>query len=166
MLLITQLIYIININAIIKQTLFFTNYRYNSNLFLKLKKVMILSEKAQITIDKMQQLHKKLWTNIKFLLHHSVFYYNQHHTEALMLKKRNKVYLLQRNIKTTRLSNKLDHIKIRLFKIVRNIKETSFQLKLPESMWQKHSVFYVFLLKSAPKQVPVLTQVLNNFFII
>ena len=51
-----------------------------------------------------------------------------------MLKKRNKVYLLQKNIKTTRLSNKLNHIRIRSFKIIRNIKKISYKLKLPEGM--------------------------------
>ena len=51
-----------------------------------------------------------------------------------MLKKRDKVYLLQKNIEMTRLSNKLDHVKIRSFKIIRNIKETSFELKLLKEM--------------------------------
>ena len=51
-----------------------------------------------------------------------------------MLKKRNKVYLLQKNIETTRLSNKLDHVKIESFKIVKNIKRTSFKLKLLEKI--------------------------------
>ena len=82
-----------------------------------------------------------------------------------MLKKRDKVYLLQKNIKKTRPSNKLNHVKIRPFKIVRNIKEISFELKLSEGMQQRHSVFYIFLLKSAPAEVPVLTQVLNNYLI-
>ena len=65
----------------------------------------------------------------------------------------------------TRSSNKLNHVKIRPFKIIRDIKETSFKLKLSEEMWQKHSVFHVFLLKSALKQVPVLTQVSENYLI-
>ena len=51
-----------------------------------------------------------------------------------MLKKRNKVYLLQKNIKITRSSNKLNHVKIKLFKIIRNIKETSYELKLSKDM--------------------------------
>ena len=63
----------------------------------------------------------------------------------------------------TRSSNKLNHVKIRPFKIIRNIKETSFKLKLSEEMWQKHSVFHVFLLKLALKQVPVLTEVSDNY---
>ena len=47
-----------------------------------------------------------------------------------MLKKRDKVYLLQKNIEITRLSSKLNYIKIKSFKIIRNIREVSFKLKL------------------------------------
>ena len=65
----------------------------------------------------------------------------------------------------TKSSNKLNHIKIRPFKIIRNIKNTSFKLKLSESMWQKHLVFYVFLLESALRQVSVLTQISDNYLI-
>ena len=113
----------------------------------------------------MQTLHNKLKQNIKFLSHHSVFYHNQHHTGALMLKKRNKVYLLQKNIKTTRSSNKLNHVKIRSFKIIRNIKEISFKLELSEEMQQKHSVFYIFLLESASTEVLILMQISDNYLI-
>ena len=65
----------------------------------------------------------------------------------------------------TRSSSKLNHVKIRPFKIVRNIKRTSFELKLPEEIQWRHSVFHIFLLKSAPAEVPVLTKVLNNYLI-
>ena len=82
-----------------------------------------------------------------------------------MLKKRNKVYLLQKNIETTRSSSKLNHVKIRSFKIIRNIKELSFKLKLSKDMQQKHLMFYVSLLKSASNNVSVLKQVLNNYLI-
>ena len=82
----------------------------------------------------MHKLHKKLKADIKFLSHYSVFYHNKHHAEVLTLEDRDKVYLLQRNIKTTRLSNKLNHVKIKSFKIIKNIKEISFELKLPEEM--------------------------------
>ena len=111
----------------------------------------------------MHKLYKKLKTDIEFLLHHSVFYHNQHCAGALMLKKRNKVYLLQKNIKITRSSNKLNHVKIRSFKIIRNIKRTSFELKLLKGMQWRHSVFYIFLLKSASAEVLVLTQVSDNY---
>ena len=126
--------YNISINVITKQISFFINHEYNVNLFLELKKVTVLAEQAEITVDKMHKLHKELQTDIKFLSHCSVFYHNQHCAGALTLKRRNKVYLLQKNIETTRSSNKLNHVKIRLFKIIRDIKRTSFELKLSEEM--------------------------------
>ena len=111
----------------------------------------------------MHKLHKELKTDIEFLSHCSVFYHNQHHAGALMLKKRDKVYLLQKSIETMRPSNKLNHVKIRSFKIIRNIKETSFELKLPKGMQWRHSVFHIFLLESAPAEVPVLAQISDNY---
>ena len=104
------------------------------NLFLELKKVTVLTEQVKIIADEMHKLHKKLKTDVEFLLHHSAFYHNQHCAETPTLKKRDKIYLLQKNIKTTRSSNKLNHIKIRPFKIIRNIKETSYELRLLKSM--------------------------------
>ena len=63
----------------------------------------------------------------------------------------------------TRPSNKLNHVKIRPFKIIRDIKGTSFKLELPEGMRQKHLVFHVSLLELALKQSPVLIQVSDNY---
>ena len=83
-----------SINAITEQTPFFTNYRYNMNLFLESKKVTVLTEQVKITADEMHKLHKELKTDIEFLSHHSVFYHNQHCAGALTLKERDKVYLL------------------------------------------------------------------------
>ena len=117
---------------------------------------MILTEQVRVTADEMHKLHEELQTDIEFLSHCSVFYHNKHHAEVSTLKKRDKVYLLQKNIKATRSSNKLNHVKIRPFKIIRDIRETSFKLKLSEGMQQKHSVFHVFLLKSAPTEVLIL----------
>ena len=134
LLFIAQLIYNTNINVIINQTSFFTNYKCNANLFLKLKNVMILAENAKITAKEMQMLHQKLKQDIKFLLYCLTFNHNQYHAEALILKKRNKVYLLQKNIKMTRSSNKLNHVKIRPFKIFRNIKKISYKLELSKGM--------------------------------
>ena len=82
-----------------------------------------------------------------------------------MLKKRDKVYLLRKNIKTTRSSKKLNYIKIESFRIIRNIKNISFKLDLLEEIKRKHSVFYISLLESALKKVPVLRQVLDNYLI-
>ena len=111
----------------------------------------------------MHKLHKELKTDIEFLLHCSAFYHNQHHAGALTLKERDKVYLLQKNIETMRSSNKLNHVKIKPFKIIKNIKETSFELKLLKGMQWRHLIFHIFLLKSAPAEVSVLTQISDNY---
>ena len=113
---------------------FFANHDYNTKLFLILKEVKIWAEKTNVHAKELHKLHKELSTDIKFLLYHSIFYYNKHYAEASMLKKRNKVYLLWKNIEITRSSNKLNYMKIELFKIIRNIKEVSFKLKLSEEM--------------------------------
>ena len=98
-------------------------------------------------------------------MHRSAFYYNKYHAEALMLKKKNKVYLLQKNIEITRSSNKLNHIKIRSFKIIRNIRKASFKLELLKDMQWKHSVFHISLLKSALDDMLILEQVSDNYLI-
>ena len=82
----------------------------------------------------MWMLYNKLKQDIKFLLHRLAFYHNKHRSKEFMLKKRDKVYLLQKNIETTRSSNKLNHIKIESFRIIRSIKRVSFKLKLSEDM--------------------------------
>ena len=136
--------------------LFFTNYEYNANLFQESKKATVLIKQVNITATEMQTLYNKLKQDIKFLLHRSVFYHNKYRFRESMLKKKNKVYLLQKNIETTRSSNKLNHVKIRSFRIIRSIKRVSFKLKLLKDMQQKHSVFHISLLESASDIISVL----------
>ena len=161
----TQLVYNTSVNQITGKTSFFINYEYNINLFQESKKAIVLIEQVNITVTEMQKLHKELKKNIEFLSHRSVFYHNQHRSEESMLKKKNKVYLLQKNIETTRSSSKLNYVKIRSFKIIRNIKEVSFELELSKDMQQKHSVFHVSLLEPASNTVSVLEQVSDNYLI-
>jgi hypothetical protein len=55
-------------------------------------------------------------------------YANKLKFESSRLRERNMIYLLRRNIKITRLNNKLNSKKIGLFKIKRNIRDISFEL--------------------------------------
>jgi hypothetical protein len=63
-----------------------------------------------------------------------------------MLKKRNKVYLIQRNVQTKQPSTKLDHKKLRLFKIKRIIGLVNYKLVLPKTM-NIYPVFYISFLE-------------------
>ena len=76
--------------------------------------------------------------------------------ENLLLKK-NKVYLLKRNIKTKRSSNKLNHMKLESFEILEEKKLINYELNLSASI-KIHSIFYIFLLKSADLNTLIQTE--------
>jgi hypothetical protein len=63
-----------------------------------------------------------------------------------MLKKGDKVYLIQRNIQIKQPSTKLDHKKLGLFKIKRIIGLVNYKLVLPKTI-NIHPVFYISLLE-------------------
>jgi hypothetical protein len=58
------------------------------------------------------------------------------------------VYLLRRNIKIIRLSDKLDSKKINLFKVKRNIRDISFEFKFPPTI-RIYPIFHISLLEPA-----------------
>jgi hypothetical protein len=75
-------------------------------------------------------------------------YANKSRLERPRLRKENLIYLLRRNIKIIRLSDKLDSKKIGLFKIKRNIRDISFELKLPPTI-KIYPIFHFSLLELA-----------------
>jgi hypothetical protein len=75
-------------------------------------------------------------------------YANKSRLEGLYFRGRNLVYLIRRNIKITRLSDKLDSKKIGLFKVKRNIRDVSFELKLPLII-KIYPIFHFSLLEPA-----------------
>jgi hypothetical protein len=63
-----------------------------------------------------------------------------------MLKEKNKIYLIRRNIQTKQPNTKLDHKKLGLFKIKRIIKLVNYKLVLPKTI-NIYLVFYISLLE-------------------
>jgi hypothetical protein len=63
-----------------------------------------------------------------------------------LLFSRDIVYLLRKNIKTKRLSNKLDYKKLGPFKIKRKIGPINYKLSLPYII-KIYLIFYILLLK-------------------
>jgi len=84
-------------------------------------------------------------------------YANKKRDRESTFKKRNKVYLLRRNIKTKRSSNKLNHTKLKLFEILEEKKSINYKLNLSASM-KIHLVFHIFLLKSADLNTSIQTE--------
>src|SRR5271163_873450 len=81
-------------------------------------------------------------------------YYNSKRLEGSRLREGDLVYVLRRNIKIIRSSDKLDHKKIGPFKIKRNIRDISYELHLPLTI-RIHPVFYISLLESADPDMPI-----------
>jgi hypothetical protein len=75
-------------------------------------------------------------------------YYNKSKLEGPCFREGNLVYLLRRNIKTIRFSDKLDYKKFGPFKVKRNIKDISYELYLLLTM-RIHFIFHIFLLELA-----------------
>ena len=74
------------------------------------------------------------------------------------MKRGDKVYLLRRNIRTTRPSDKLDHVKIGPFKIAKKISPVNYKLELPTGMWI-HPIFHVSLLEKALANAKLQTKI-------
>jgi hypothetical protein len=90
--------------------------------------------------------HKKLTVDLVFFTKKIVSYYNEYYNIEPILKERDKVYLIQRNIQTKQPSTKLDHKKLGLFKIKRIIGLVNYELVLPKTM-NIHPVFHISLLE-------------------
>jgi hypothetical protein len=69
------------------------------------------------------------------------------------LRKDDLIYLLRRNIKTTRPNDKLDSKKIGPFKIKRNIRDINFEFKLPLII-KIYPIFHISLLEPAHLNIP------------
>ena len=75
---------------------------------------------------------------------------NKKRSEGPDLRKGGIVYLLRKNIKTKRPSDKLDHTKLEPFKIQEKLRPVTFRLELPRHM-RIHPVFHISLLEKAPE---------------
>jgi hypothetical protein len=82
-----------------------------------------------------------------------VMYYNKSKLKGPHFRKRNLVYLLRKNIKTIRPSNKLDYKKFGLFKVKRNIKNINYELYLLLTI-KIYPVFHISLLELADSDTP------------
>ena len=70
------------------------------------------------------------------------------------LKKGDKMYLLTKNLRTKKVSKKLNHVKIDPFFIKQQKKSVNYELNLFSDI-KIHSIFHVSLLKSADPKTPI-----------
>jgi hypothetical protein len=94
----------------------------------------------------LKSFHKKLAVDLVFFTKKIVLYYDRYYNIEPMLEKGDKIYLIRRNIQIKQLNTKLDHKKLRLFKIKRIIRLVNYELVLPKTM-NIYPVFYISLLE-------------------
>jgi hypothetical protein len=75
-----------------------------------------------------------------------IFYYDGYRSIKPILKERDKIYLIQRNIQIKQLNTKLDHKKLGLFKIKKIIGPVNYELVLPKTI-NIYLVFHISLLE-------------------
>jgi hypothetical protein len=121
-----------------------------------------VSEEAGEVIDMINYIQTQLSRDIEFMNLHMAIYYDRKHGSALDLKKGEKVWLLRRNIKIKRPSQKLDHQKLRPFMIEEKLGPVNYRLQLSKSMSKIHPVFYISLLEPAPKHALITENVEIN----
>jgi hypothetical protein len=90
--------------------------------------------------------HEKLAVDLVFFIKRKILYYDEYYNIEPILKKKDKIYLIQRNIQIKQLNTKLDHKKLGLFKIKRIIGLVNYELVLPKTI-NIYLVFYIFLLE-------------------
>ena len=86
-----------------------------------------------------------------------ILYANKKRDRESTLKKKDKVYLLRWNVKTKRSSNKLNHMKLESFEILEEKRLINYKLNL-SALMKIHSVFHIFLLKSADLNSSIQTE--------
>jgi hypothetical protein len=82
-----------------------------------------------------------------------ILYVNKSRLEKPHFRRNDLVYLLRRNIKIIKPSDKLDLKKIDLFKVKRNIRDINFEFKLL-SIIRIHPIFHISLLEPAHPDTP------------
>jgi hypothetical protein len=90
----------------------------------------------------------RLSKTIPYIVRKTAKYINKKRTKRLALKEKEIVYLFRKNIKTKRLSNKLNYTKIGPYRIKEKLEPVTFKLELLKRI-RIYLVFYISLLEPA-----------------
>ena len=99
-------------------------------------------------------MHKEIARQIKVKNDKTAKYNNKKRKNRPQLKEGDKVYLLTKNIKSKRLSKKLDYVKVRPFLVKQQKGLVNYKLDLPKDT-NIHLVFYILLLELVDAQTPL-----------
>jgi hypothetical protein len=106
----------------------------------------INNQAASLQVLDLKVFHKELTADLMFFTKKTMFYYNRYYNIEPILKKKDKIYLIQRNIQIKQPNTKLDHKKLGLFKIKKIIGLVNYKLVLPKTI-NIYLVFYISFLE-------------------
>lgn len=153
-----------SISTTTKITPFFANYGYNPRFDVMNKSSPSLPVSLEISKfkEKLEKLEQHLRQEIRLAQEIYSEHANNNRIPSPIFTIGSSVWLLRKNIRTTRPSDKLDYKRLGPFKIIDKISTHAYKLELPPSM-KVHPVFHVCMLEplaSDPlpgqKQVPPL----------
>jgi hypothetical protein len=146
LLLLAQFVYNTSVAEKTKILPAYTTYGYNPEAYRLAITSEINNQVASLQVLDLKILHKKLAADLVFFTKKTISYYNRYYNIELIFKKKDKIYLIQRNIQTKQLNTKLDHKKLGLFKIKRITGLVNYKLVLPKTM-NIYLVFHISLLE-------------------
>jgi len=132
-----------------KVTSFFANYGKELNLFKEERKHLL----AQLAIERVATL-KKIYDNISKMQEKLVNYQNEKRKTTSQLKEEDKIYLFTKNLKTRKLSKKLNYVKVESFLVKKTKGPINYELDLPKDA-KIFLVFYISLLELANSTTPL-----------
>ncbi len=107
-----------------------------------------VAEKAQVSVDYIKTMYTHLAEDLKEIRQASAKPANRKRSKGPALIEGGMVYLLRKNIRIKRPSEKLDHTKLGPFRIQKKLSKVIYQLSLPKTI-KIHPVFYISLLEPA-----------------
>jgi hypothetical protein len=129
-----------------KISLVYTIYGYNLEAYRLAITSEVNNQAIILQVLDLKVFHEELVIDLVFFTKRIISYYDIYYSIKPILKEKDKVYLIQRNIQTKQLNTKLDHKKVGLFKIKRVIGPVNYKLVLPRTI-NIYPVFYISLLE-------------------
>jgi hypothetical protein len=99
----------------------------------------------------MYRLHKILKEELEFVKTRMKRYYDKKRLEGPRFERGDIVYLILRNLRTKRPSQKLDFKKVGPFRIEEKVSSNNYRLSLLATIKLRTNVFHISLLEPAPK---------------
>ncbi|KAM4064780.1 reverse transcriptase (RNA-dependent DNA polymerase) [Hirsutella rhossiliensis] len=144
-----QLAYNSSVTETTKLSPAYANYGYNPEAF-KVTRQGPQAERAILQADQLRKLHEEMQQELQFVRERMSTHYNRKRLQGPIFREGDMVYLVRRNIKTKRPSNKLDFKKLGPFKVKKTISKVNYELSLPTTM-RIHPIFHISLLEPAPR---------------